>query len=288
VNTKQYTQKITTRSLIVYFLLAFGITWGLSIIATKDLLPFAIPVPLRNISGILLHYGPALAAIILVGVTGGRSSLREFLGKLGHWRVGIGWYLFVFLFPPLVHLAAVVIDVLLGGQWPPFMSAAAVGSPAGVNPAIFIPIVFLAVFFQAGLAEEIGWRGYALPGLQQRYGALTSSIILGIFWWLWHFHPVNFPAYRPTAFSFLFNILAFTILLTWIYNNTDGSILMAVLFHTVSNVCDWIIPTSMAAANITSTRPSIIQGILTWIFAIGIIMYFGAKQLSRKSPAKSQ
>ena len=285
MNTGQYTQKITTRSLIVYFLLAFGITWGLSVIATKDLLPFAVPIPLRNISGILLHYGPALAAIILVGVTGGRSSLRELLGKLGHWRVGIGWYLFVFLFPPLVHLAAVVIDVLLGGQWPPFMSAATVGIPAEVNPALFIPVVFLAVLFQAGLAEEIGWRGYALPGLQQRYGALTGSIILGIIWWLWHFHPLNFPAYQSIAFSFLFNILAFTILLTWIYNNTDGSILMAVLFHTVSNVSDWVIPTSAAAANITSTRPSIIQGILTWMVAIGLIMFFGAKELSRKGSA---
>lgn len=156
--------------------------------------------------------------------------------------------------------------------------------PAGINPVFLIPVLFLIVFFQAGLAEEIGWRGYALPGLQQRYGALTSSIILGIIWWLWHFHPLNFTAYQPTAFSFLFNILAFTILLTWIYNNTDGSILMAALFHTVSNVCDWIIPTSMAAANITSNRPSIIQGVLTWILAIAIIMLFGAKQLSRKHP----
>jgi membrane protease YdiL (CAAX protease family) len=282
MDTNQYTQKITTRSLIVYFLLAFAITWVLSTIATEGLLPFAIPTPLRNISGLLLHYGPALAAIILVGATGGRSAIRNFLGKLGQWRVGIGWYLFVFLFPLLVHLAAVAIDVLLGGQWPAFMSAA--GLPVGNNPVLLIPVVFLAVFFQAGLAEEIGWRGYALPGLQRRYGALMSSILLGIIWWFWHFHPMNFSAVWPTAFWFLFNILAFTILLTWVYNSTDGSILLAVLFHTVSNVCDWIIPTNKVVADIVSTRPSIIQGILTWTLAIVIIILFGAKQLCHKRP----
>jgi membrane protease YdiL (CAAX protease family) len=283
MNTHPYTQKITTRSLVAYFLLAFAITWGLSAIASKDLLPFAIPAPLRNISSIVLHYGPALAAILLVAVTGGRNALRDFLGKLGHWRVEIGWYLFVLLFPLLVHLGAVVIDVLLGGQWPTFMSA--VGMPAGNNPVLLIPVVFLVVFFQAGLAEEIGWRGYALPGLQRRYGALASSLILGVIWWLWHFHPVNFASVWPTAPLFLFNILAFTILLTWVYNNTGGSILLAVLFHTASNVCDWIVPTNMAVTGITSMRPAIIQGILTWIVAIVVILLFGAKRLSRKQPA---
>ena len=280
MSTNLYSQKITTRTLILYFLLAFGITWGLSFIATKDLLPIAIPTPLRNISGILLHYGPALAAIILVGVTGGRSDLRDLLRKLGQWRVGVGWYLFIFLFPLLVRLAAVTIDVVLGGQWPAFMSTA--GMPAGISPALLIPVIFLAVFFQAGLAEEIGWRGYALPGLQQSYGAVTSSIILGIIWWLWHFHPLNFTALWPTAFWYLLNVLAFTILLTFVYNNTDGSILLAVLFHTVSNVCDWIVPTSSAIAEVTNIRPFIVQGILTWILVIVIVIRFGAKQLSRK------
>jgi membrane protease YdiL (CAAX protease family) len=280
MNTYPYSQKISTRSLVVYFLLTFGITWGFSIIASKDILPFTPPNVLRNISGILMHYGPAIAAFILVGVTGGRSALRNLLGKLGHWRVGIAWYLFVFIFPLLVRLAAVGIDVLMGGELPDFMSPA--GMPVGISPVLLIPLVFLAVLFQAGLAEEIGWRGYALPGLLQRYSALASSIILGIIWWLWHFHPMNYAIYRPMAFQFLFNILAVTILLTWVYNNTDGSILLVVLFHTASNVCDWIVPTKMGLAEITSLRPSIIQGVLTWILAIVIVIFFGAKHLSRK------
>lgn len=115
MNTSQQHQKITSRSLITFFLLAFGITWGFSALAAEHLLPGTIPAPLRNISGILLHYGPSLAAITLAGITGGRKALRSLLAKLGHWRVGLAWYLFVFLYPLLLRLAAVAIDVLLGG-----------------------------------------------------------------------------------------------------------------------------------------------------------------------------
>jgi membrane protease YdiL (CAAX protease family) len=284
MNMHPYTEKITQRSLIVFFLLTFGITWGLSVIATEHLLPVSLPPALMTISAILLHYGPALAAIILVGITGGRSAFRSLLGKLVQWRVGFGWYLFIFLYPLLLRLAAVGIDVLLGGQWPAFLNAADV--PAG-NPALLIPVVFLAVFFQAGLAEEIGWRGYALPGLQKRYGAVVSSVILGIIWCLWHFHPLNFPTLWPMAGWYLYNTFPFVILLTLVYNNTEGSILLAALFHTASNVSDWIVPTFSVVAGSTGLRPFIIQGTLGWIFAIGVIIIFGAKHLRRKGAAQN-
>jgi membrane protease YdiL (CAAX protease family) len=284
MNTYQYTDRITQRFLTIFFVLTFGITWGLAVIATGDLLPIAIPAPLVTISAIMLHYGPAMAAILLVGITGGRTAIRSLIGKLGHWRVGFSWYLFIFLYPLLLRLAAVGIDVMLGGQSPAFLNAAEV--PVG-NPALLIPVVFLVVFFQAGLAEEIGWRGYALPGLQHRYGAVVSSVILGIIWWIWHFHPVNFASLWPVAGWYLYNILSFTILLTWVYNNTDGSILLAALFHTASNVCDWIVPTFSPVSGSATLRPFIIQGTLGWIFAIGVIVFFGAQQLSRKAAAQS-
>jgi membrane protease YdiL (CAAX protease family) len=150
-----------------------------------------------------------------------------------------------------------------------------------------IPVVFLAVFFQAGLAEEIGWRGYGLPGLQQRYSALTASLILGVIWGLWHFNPVNFASLWPQAFWFFFNILPFTVLLTWVYNNTHESLLLAVLFHTASNVCDWIVPTLPTVANASGIRPFIIQGVLVWITAIVVIAIYGPKHLSRNIPIQS-
>jgi membrane protease YdiL (CAAX protease family) len=284
MTTKQQSDRIPRSSLIIFFLLAYGITWGLSIIATKGLLPFTIPPLLMNVSAILLHYGPAIAAIIIVSITGGRSGVQALMGKLGRWRVGLGWYLVIFLLPVLLRLASVGIDVLLGGKLPPLFSSASV--PSG-NPFLLIPVVFLIIFFQAGLAEEIGWRGYGLPGLQQRYSALTASLILGVVWALWHFNPINFDTLWPYAFWYFFNVIPFTILVTWIYNNTRESLLMVALFHTASNVSDWIVPTLPTVTNATGIRPFIILGTLVWIAALVVIAIYGSKHLSRNIPIQS-
>jgi len=276
-----YRSRITGGWLVGYFLTAFGITWGLAVVAAGHLLPFTVPGVVISIAAILLHYGPALAAVLLVGLNGGRKSLAELARSLGHWRTGGFWWVFLFAFPVLVRLAAVGLDVALGGTFPKLMSAAAV--PDG-NPFLLIPVVFVLVFFQAGLAEEAGWRGYALPGLQNRWGAVTSSVVLSLFWCVWHFHPMNFPILRPIAPWYVLNIIPFTILLTWIYNNTGKSLLMAALFHTVSNVSDWIIPTSPVGHSLeVGVRPLILQGVLTWAAALTVIVLYGSRTLVRTS-----
>ncbi len=276
----QHPKHSSQKSVLIFFVLAYAITWGLSALATQQILPWDVPPFLMTASSILLHYGPALAAIIMVSMEGGRSAVGALLGRLGQWRVGVRWYLFVFLFPLLVRLAAVGVDVLLGGQFPPFFSAGIV--PEG-NPLLLLPVVFLAVFFQAGLAEEIGWRGYALPRLQQRYGALTSSLILGVIWTFWHYHPENFADIWPITGYYLFSVVGLTILMTWIQNNTRASLLLAVLFHTVSNVSDWIIPTFPLVASANGMRPFLIEGLLTWVTVLVIIATSGAKYLRRQN-----
>jgi len=275
-----YRARITGGWLAGYFLTAFGITWGLAVVAAGHLLPFAVPRVVMSIAAILLHYGPALAAVLLVGLQGGKKGLAELARSLGRWRTGGFWWVFLFAFPVLVRLATVGLDVALGGTFPKLMSAA--GVPDG-NPLLLIPVVFVLVFFQAGLAEEPGWRGYALPGLQNRWGAVTSSVVLSLFWCVWHFHPMNFPTLRPIAPWYVLNIIPFTILLTWIYNNTGKSLLMAALFHTVSNVCDWIIPTSPIGRSLEEgARPLILQGVLTWAAALTVIVLYGSKTLIKE------
>lgn len=267
-------------SLVAYFVLAYGITWILSIMATKGLLPFQLPTAIRTLGSILLHYGPALAAIIVAGIVGGRAGVRELLSRFREWRVGVNWYLFVLLYPTIARLIAVGLNVLLGGTLPAFFRAR--GIPEG-NPVVLFMPVFVGVLFQAGIAEEIGWRGFALPRLQTRYSALTSSLILGVLWALWHFHPQSWSDLAPIAFWYILGVLSLTVILTWVYNNTRGSLLVAVLFHTASNTADWIVPIASFITGVSDVRAFVLLHVLNLIVAIALIVVFGRANLSRSS-----
>jgi membrane protease YdiL (CAAX protease family) len=269
--------------LAAYWLLAYGITWLLAIPAGQlvgfNILPVQFPAAVVMLCAVVLHYGPTLAALVLATTTEGRHGLRELLGRLGRWRVGIGWYLFVFLFMPLVHLAAVGINVLLGGAVPQFFSAKEL--PQGANPLLLFPVVLLATILQAGLAEEVGWRGYALPRLQARWGALVSSLVLSVIWWAWHFHPLNWQLLQPIAGWYLFLIVPLTILFTWLWNNTRGSLLIVVLFHAMNNASDWIVPVQPGLSSGGSFRLFILTGCMIWVVALAVVAIYGPSSLQR-------
>src|SRR5206468_8184082 len=99
-------------------------------------------------------------------------------------------------------------------------------------------VLFVYVFFLGGpLGEELGWRGFALPRLQRRYGPLVGSLILGPIWAFWHLPVFWIPAwnYPPTILNivmFVIAAIAFTIVMTWVFNSTKGSLFIAVLVHT--------------------------------------------------------
>ncbi|RLI25244.1 hypothetical protein DRO57_04475 [Candidatus Bathyarchaeota archaeon] len=99
------------------------------------------------------------------------------------------------------------------------------------------------------LEEELGWRGYALPRLQTRHTTLVSSVTLGIIWAFWHL-PLNFmaqppgPQYQATIGMFLGSVvtMAFmSVLFTWLYNNTGGSVFVTLLFHTIVNLSTYVV-----------------------------------------------
>jgi membrane protease YdiL (CAAX protease family) len=147
---------------------------------------------------------------------------------LGLWRVGFKWYLFAFIGLPAVMVLSVIF---LPG---------ALASFQGLTTLAPLPmlILFVYIFFLGGpLGEEPGWRGFALPRLQRRYGPLVGSLILGPIWAFWHLPIFWVPAwnYPPTILNivmFVIAAIAFTIVMTWVFNNTKGSLFIAVLVHT--------------------------------------------------------
>src|SRR5215210_9440794 len=219
--------------LVFFFVLAYAGTWlfELPYVLSEDgsgLLPFSSPV-VQWMMPVSIFMGPFLAAFVMTGATEGRAGVRRFLRRFVLWRVGFRWYLFAFVgIPVIAVLSVVVIPGVLG-------SFQGLGALAPLS----VLGVFVYVFFLGGaLGEEPGWRGFALPRLQSMHGPLVGTLILGPLWALWHL-PLFFTPWNVlTTFNLVVFVLATTclaIIYTWVFNNTKGSVLMAILLHASFN-----------------------------------------------------
>src|SRR5438445_2711886 len=175
---------------------------------------------------------PGLAAIIVTGAISGRAGIRALLGRLLIWRLGLRWYLVPILGSAALWLAALALDPLIGGTGIMFPTLS-------IDLLIGI-VVSLVVIFLIN-AEEIAWRGFAIPRLQARHRALTASLFLGVFEGLFHL-PYFFRASSDQAAAglpvFMIGSVAGAVIFTWLFNNTRGSVLLVMLFHTFINM--WI------------------------------------------------
>lgn len=211
-------------SLSPFLLLTFAISWGIWWPAAI----LGIEWRWAVIAGSL---GPGVAALILAARQGDRA-VRALLAPLLRWRAGVFWYGFVLLAPPAIVLFAVAV----GG---------ATGPMPGAGELAILPVVFLYVLVFSVIGEEIGWRGYALPQLLREVRPLAASLILGAIWGVWHlplFYMVgNFHAAIPLLL-FFFQVLAMSMLITWIWIGTGGSLFMVVLFHAVANTTLGMLP----------------------------------------------
>jgi membrane protease YdiL (CAAX protease family) len=267
--------KSENRNLWLFFLLAFGISWVVWIpaaLASHGFLSLQLsPV----FTGLLGAFGPSLAAIILTGVFQGKAGLRSLIGRLFVWRVGIQWYVFVLLWPAVLSLMTSAINFLLGGPAPDFANPPILrfyplppeAFAVGLLP--LLPFVFLQqMFISSPMGEEIGWRGYALLGLQKTRSALAASVILGILWGVWHL-PKFFTQGDPLSETFfgwfILGIVGSTILFTWIYNNTKGSLLLVLLFHTSVNVTGLFLS---AAETSPLLELALLWGVVTMVLVI--------------------
>ena len=184
---------------------------------------------------------PALAALILTYLTQGPEGRHDYWRRvIAIKRIRIGWYGVIFLLSPLYSAMALLTGIFIEGKVPLLETATSyLRSPLTILPFATFTLLYGPV------PEELGWRGYALDRLQRKWGALTSSIVLGVFWSLWHL-PMFFM--KGSLMSEVFplgsvrfwiafgpGILAESVIMTWIYNNTQRSTLSAILFHFMMN-----------------------------------------------------
>jgi CAAX protease family protein len=223
--------------LLTFFLLAFGLSWIFMItdaLGSHAILPFRLPIPLLIVMG----YMPTLAAVIVTWQIKGREGVRALFKKLLIARVGLGWYVFAIFGIAVMALITVMLYNTFGnGPVVPILSK---NAPPFSGPLQMI-LTIVATYIIVGLVngEELAWRGFALPRLQTKYNALISSLILGVIWALFHlplFFTVTGSSQAEMSFvSFLISTVSITVLYTWMYNNTRGSVLMAYLFHAAAN-----------------------------------------------------
>jgi membrane protease YdiL (CAAX protease family) len=182
----------------------------------------------------------SLAGIVVAAVEGRKGGVRELLGRFLIWRVGIQWWAFALLFTVIPAVAALYLFSLFGG---PTVDWSGLGPLYSVVPMILMLTVF------AGMGEEFGWRGFAMPRLQARYNALVSSLIIGVLWGLWHiplFLVEGTTQYEwrldagliPAVLMYTVFVTAWSIQYTWVFNNTKGSVLLAAVLHGAGNA--WI------------------------------------------------
>lgn len=174
------------------------------------------------------QFGPLLAAFLVTAAIYGRAGVRDLLARTLKWRVAPRWYLTVLAIPLILVgislAAALLVDGFNLGPFAP-----------KVSWVLFVPFLLYMIVF-TGLAEEPGWRGFALPHLQANYSAARSSWILGLIWGVWHF-PMSLYMFLeqplmliPNLIMLTLAIVGWTIVNTWVYNNTR-SVFLIILLH---------------------------------------------------------
>ena len=234
---------LARRPLLSYFLLAYLGTWLVftPLLLSQDglgLLPYQLPEPVV----FLLFFGstftgPLLAALLVTRQESGKEGVRQLLKRIVRWRVGVQWYLiatFIFLAIwlvaySLVYRGAPLAELLRNPQ---------------LLLSIFLPNVLIGMILPS-LGEEPGWRGFALPRLQARYGPLAGTLILGFLHSFWHlvafFTPLLGPFTISRFLAFMLTGMAGAVIFTWIFNNTRASILLAMLVHGASNAATQVL-----------------------------------------------
>lgn len=274
------------RSMLIFFALAFGISWAAWIplaLGSTNRIPLPNDTTLLRLFG---AFGPFLAAILTTAVFEGRTGIGSILRRFFIWQVNLKWYLFVLFWPALLSLVTSGFYVLLGGAAPDFANPPYFQlyplppELKAINPLIILPFVFLQqMLLGSAMGEEPGWRGFALPRLQAARNPLGSSLILGFLWGLWHL-PLYFIQNDPIAetpfFWMLVGLLADSILYTWIFNNTSGSLLLVLLFHAAQ-------ATTLQFLTQSNAHPAVSIA-LTWLL-VGYILLRSKIFLPEKRPA---
>lgn len=207
-----------------YFVFAYGISWGgIFILIANSGFNFTAPgAPNYYIIFAFMLLGPGASGLMFTAMLDGRAGLHDLRRRITLWKAGLRWYAIALLTTPLTLLLVL---------WPLSVFVHPAFAPQ-FHPAVFV------IGLVAGLCEEIGWTGFATPRLLQRHGVLTTGLLVGFPWAIWHaladltgnIDAMGFGWFGWFAVFWLATLPAYRVLMTWVYANT-GSVLLGILMH---------------------------------------------------------
>ena len=217
----------------------------------------------------ITNVDPSLVGMLLTLFLYGFPGVRRLILQLVPWSLKREWP--VLLVCLLLLLGVIVLPLVILAA-----VSASVRPPSWQLSSYLYGAVIGGGFLGPGLCEEIGWRGFALPHLQRRYSALGSSLIVGLAWALWHWPNFVFPSELPPWWAVLVYILwvtSLSVLFTWAYNSTGGSLLAVVVLH-------GSIHTALMCRGAVSPRLDLIFQLLFVVIAVALVWRYGARNLS--------
>ena len=246
---------------LTFFLLLFAITIPYWVFGGKSL-----PIPVKLPVSALAALNPMIAALILSYRQSGSKGIKKLFGRAFDYKKIKNpiWYIPTLLLPLLVYALSYVV-----------MRWAGKPLPDPEIPLLMIPVLMGASFF-FGIGEELGWMGYAIDPLQNRWGALKAAIFLGIIWGLFHLIP-DLQNHQTAEWILWqrFGTMLLRVLMVWIYNNTGKSVFSSILFHAANNLGWALFP------NFGSHYDPFVTGVILLVLTGVVVLGWDAKTLTR-------
>ena len=265
---QQLREIVDAHPVAAFFVLAYAISWLAWLGPILDLAE-----PISTLGFIVGGYGPALAALVVVWL--GSDSVRAWARQIVDWRVAPRWY-----------VAALTVPLLLIALTSAGLELVGTSVDPGLLPGrvSLVLVSFVSIALVGGGNEEPGWRGLALPKLQERYTPVSATFVLGVVWALWHlpllatgpteFHGLaSFVEIAPTTAVRILNIVGIAFVLTWIYNET-GSVLLAILAHTGFNTANsTLVPLPLETISAgDSTTILVVTTAVLWVIVVVLLV----------------
>jgi membrane protease YdiL (CAAX protease family) len=256
---------IRRQPLTAFLVGSVGLGWALTILSAQ-LPTSSVLLPLVAIP---VSYVPAILAVIVLRIGGTPDERRALRRRLTTFRVGWIWYAIALVGLPMVHIAGVALATLFGGTMV-------------VHPAL---LALLPLFIVTNLGEEIGWRGYALPKLQDRLSPLAASIVLGLVWGAFHWVALLGNRDAPLAYVIVstFHLTAMSVILGFVFNSARQSLPVVVLVHAMyDTVSIGVVPLIDTGVPLLAFA---LSAVVAWVVVVALVVAKGSSfGLGRPQP----